>query len=184
LLRGINVGGENLIKMPALKACFEECGFASVHTYIQSGNVVFQASEPDPAALTEEIERALAEKFGYEARVVLRSKRQMDAVLAATPRGFGASPEEYRYDVAFLKEPLTAAQAVKEVPTREGVDAAFAGPGVLYFSRFIPRASQSRLSRITGLAIYQSMTVRNWNTTTKLAALLAAPGAGGEVRLE
>ncbi len=175
LLRGINVGGKNLIRMPALKACFEDQGFSDVLTYIQSGNVLFRSSESDAAALAETIERTLSRTFGYDSRVVLRSCRQMEAVLARAPRGFGAKPEEYRYDVIFLKEPLTASRALKDVTTKDGVDEASRGPGVLYFSRFVPRASQSRLGRIMGLPIYRSMTIRNWNTTTKLASLLAAP---------
>lgn len=175
LLRGINVGGKNLIRMPALKACFEEQGFADVRTYIQSGNVIFGARASEPAALTRAIERALSKKFGYESRVVLRSKREMDAVISRAPRGFGAKPDEYRYDVIFLKEPLTGAEALAAVTPREGVDEAFAGPGVLYFSRYIPRAAQSRLGRIMGSPLYGSMTIRNWNTTSKLAALLGEP---------
>jgi uncharacterized protein (DUF1697 family) len=76
--------------------------------------------------------------------------------------------------VIFLKEPLTASQAVKSVAVKPGVDAAFIGPGVLYFSRLIARASQSHLTRIIALPIYQSMTIRNWNTTSKLLALMEA----------
>ena len=56
LLRGINVGGKNLIRMPALKACFEENGFEDVSTYIQSGNVLFSSSETSNAELTDRIE--------------------------------------------------------------------------------------------------------------------------------
>ena len=57
-------------------------------------------------------------------------------------------------------------------PTRPGVDEAFAGRGVLYFSRLISRAAQSRLSKIVSLPIYQSMTMRNWNTTTMLLRMM------------
>jgi uncharacterized protein (DUF1697 family) len=175
LLRGINVGGKNLIKMPALKECFEAQGFEDVLTYIASGNVLFRAAGSDRAALTRRIESCLSKAFAYESRIVLRSTREMDSILARRPRGFGEKPGEYRYDVVFLKEPLTAKDALGEVNPKEGVDEVFAGSGVLYFSRFIPRAKESRLGRIMGLSIYQSMTIRNWNTTTKLAALLAEP---------
>ena len=58
------------------------------------------------------------------------------------------------------------------MPTKTGVDAAHAGKGVLYFSRLTSRASQSRLNKIISLPIYQSMTIRNWNTTTKLLELM------------
>jgi uncharacterized protein (DUF1697 family) len=56
------------------------------------------------------------------------------------------------------------------------VDQAFAGKGVLYFSRLVAKASQSRMSRIVSLPIYKRMTIRNWNTTMRLAALLAGEG--------
>jgi uncharacterized protein (DUF1697 family) len=57
------------------------------------------------------------------------------------------------------------------------VDRAFAGKGVLYFSRLISRASQSNLTRIISLPVYQSMTIRNWNTTTKLLNMMEAMSA-------
>ncbi len=59
LLRGINVGGKNLIKMPDLRACFEENGFLSVVTYIQSGNVIFESEESSAPRLTQRIETML-----------------------------------------------------------------------------------------------------------------------------
>ena len=74
LLRGINVGGKNLIKMAALKACFEANAFEDVATYIQSGNVVFASPETRAAELTQRIEAILAETFGYQATVVVRKR--------------------------------------------------------------------------------------------------------------
>jgi uncharacterized protein (DUF1697 family) len=74
--------------------------------------------------------------------------------------------------VAFLKEPLTAEETAGSVPTREGVDRVWTGPDVLYLSRLSARAAESRVTRLIGRPIYQSMTFRNWNTTTKLLALL------------
>jgi len=175
LLRGVNVGGKNLIKMPALKECFEANGFEDVTTYIQSGNVVFRSERTGSAELTRRIESMLAEAFGYPASVVLRDRRQMRAIVERAPRGFGAEPNTYRrYDVIFLKEPLTARTAMKGVLTRPGVDEAHAGSGVLYFSRLTSRASQSLLSRIVSMPVYQSMTIRNWNTTTTLLRMMEA----------
>ena len=177
LLRGINVGGKNLIKMAELKACFEALGFQNVSTYIQSGNVLFSADASDRARLTRRIERALTETFSYSSRVMLRSHAEMKAVVAGAPTGFGSDPAAYRYDVIFLKEPLTAAEVMKSVTTKEGVDQAFAGKGVLYFSRLIQKAAQSHLPRIITMPVYQSMTIRNWNTTTKLLSMLEAVSA-------
>ena len=59
-----------------------------------------------------------------------------------------------------------------EVPTNPTVDTAHAGPGVLYFSRLTARATASRLNKIVGSPIYPSVTIRNWNTTTKLLSLM------------
>lgn len=177
LLRGINVGGKNLIKMTALAACFEERGFQNVATYIQSGNVIFDASVSTAAKLTVELEEMLGATFGYKASVVLRSRKELQEIVNRAPDGFGAQPARYRYDVLFLKAPLTAGQAMKVVPTRQGVDEVHAGPKALYFSRLSSKASQSRLGRIVSMPIYQSMTIRNWNTTTALLRMMDGAGA-------
>ena len=174
LLRGINVGGKNLIKMPDLKACFEALGFDNVSTYIQSGNVLFDAARSDQAKLTALVEKALSKTFNYKSRVVVRSHKQMKEIVAGAPKGFGSDPAAYRYHVMFLKEPMTAAKAMRSVSTKEGVDQAYAGKGVLYFSILISKATQSHVSRIASMPVYQSMTLRNWNTTTKLLSLMAA----------
>jgi uncharacterized protein (DUF1697 family) len=174
LLRGINVGGKNRIKMADLKACFSAMGFEDVRTYIQSGNVIFRSGEPDRALLAAPIEGGLAETFGTELPVVVRAHEEMRAIVASAPAGFGGKLDSYRYDVIFLKEPLAAAEAMQVVTTREGVDQAFAGDGVLYFSRLTSKAAQSHLSRIISTPIYQRITIRNWNTTTKLLAMMEA----------
>jgi uncharacterized protein (DUF1697 family) len=172
LLRGINVGGKNLIKMLALKAAFETDGFRDVRTYIQSGNVIFTASGTRPAELTRRVEAMLAEAFDYIPTVVVRDRKQMRAIVERAPAGFGSEPKRYRYDVIFLKEPLTARAAMAHVPTNPAVDAAHAGIGVLYFSRLEARATQSRLSKIVSSPIYSNVTIRNWNTTTKLLSMM------------
>jgi uncharacterized protein (DUF1697 family) len=172
LLRGINVGGSNLIRMPALKSCFEAQGFRDVATYIQSGNVLFASDRSNQRALTDQIERALSKTFGYQCRVVVRSFEQMKATVEEAPNGFGRRPAAYRYDVIFLKSPLTADEAMTSITARPGVDRVFAGDGVLYFSRLIDKAAQSHLSRVVGTPAYQNMTIRNWNTTGKLLELM------------
>ncbi len=174
LLRGINVGGRNLIKMTNLKTCFEALGFKNVSTYIQSGNVLFSTTGSNQANFTTRVEDALSKTFNYTSRVVLRSHKRMKEIVAHAPMGFGSNPATFRYDVIFLKEPLDAHEAMKSVTTKEGVDQAFAGNGVLYFSRLTSKASQSHLTRIITMPVYQSMTIRNWNTTTKLLNMMEA----------
>ncbi|MBN8582052.1 MAG: DUF1697 domain-containing protein [Anaerolineae bacterium] len=173
LLRGINVGGKNIIKMVDLKSSFEAMGFSNVLTYIQSGNVLFESDEKDKAILTTKIEKGLSKRFDFLARVMVVSHKELEAIVRAAPDGFGKDDKEFRYDVIFLKEPLIPKEAMKSVSTREGVDTAHAGKQALYFSRLISRAAQSHLTKIIGTPVYQNMTIRNWNTTTKLLELFS-----------
>jgi uncharacterized protein (DUF1697 family) len=174
LLRGINVGGNNIIKMVDLRQCFEALGFANVATYIQSGNVVFSAQTRSKKPLEARIEDALSQRFGYAARIVLVSLDELAQTVTLAPKGFGTEPERYRYDVLFVKAPLTPAAALAELSTKAGVDTAHAGSHALYFRRLISKATQSRLTKLVQLGIYKSITVRNWNTTIKLLELARA----------
>jgi uncharacterized protein (DUF1697 family) len=174
LLRGINVGGRNPIRMAGLRASFEDQGYRNVATYIQSGNVIFESGAAT-AKLVREIEDMLAPTFGYEASVVLRSRTQLRGIVSRAPAGFGSQPGRYRYDVLFLKAPLAASAVIKTVPIKEGVDEVHAGPGVLYFSRLNSKATQSRLSKFASMPVYQNITMRNWNTTLKLLELMNGP---------
>lgn len=176
LLRGINVGGKNLIPMAALQAFFVDEGFGDATTYIQSGNVLFSATGTGPA-LCARLEKRLSKAFGYDAVVVVRAERELRRVVEAAPAGFGGQPSLRRYDVIFLKEPLTAREALAAAPVNPEVDEVFAGPGVLYYTRLVRKASRSRMSRITGLPVYQRMTIRNWNTVTRLLELLGGAKA-------
>jgi uncharacterized protein (DUF1697 family) len=172
LLRGINVGGNNLIAMADLRAWFEEAGATHVATYIQSGNVLFEGGRMSADAWSNAAEAGLSSRFGYAARVVVRSEPELRAIVDEAPPDFGISPDEYRYDAIFLRPPLRAAEAIEQVPTRAGVDVVVAGDGVLYFSRLVANVTQSQISRLVGTPIYKEMTIRNWRTTTALLRLL------------
>lgn len=172
LLRGINVGGNNLIKMVDLKACFLGMGFTEVKTYIQTGNVIFQSEEKSSEKLTDQIQTILSKTFNYKSVVVIIAEKELAEVIQEAPKGFGDQKEKYRYDVIFIKPPLKAQEAMKEMPIKEGVDEGAAGKHALYFSRLIAKATSSKISRIIQLPIYQFMTIRNWNTTTKLGELM------------
>jgi uncharacterized protein (DUF1697 family) len=176
LLRGINVGGNNIIAMSTLRGWFEEAGFTNVTTYIQSGNVLFETPER-ASKIADRVEAMLLAAFGKELRVVVRSRAQMEAIVRGAPDGFGSQPASYRYDVIFLREPLVPFEAMSALRAKEGVDRAYVGEGVCYFDRLIARATDSQLGRVIGTPIYQNMTIRNWNTTKKLLALMDARAA-------
>jgi uncharacterized protein (DUF1697 family) len=172
LLRGINVGGNNIIKMAGLQTAFEEMRFTAVKTYIQSGNVIFSADEKDKTKLTKIIERKLSKTYNYDARIVILAFTELKEIVAEIPAGFGEDAETYRYDVWFVKEPATADDAIIAVKTREGVDWVYKGKNVVYAQRLISQAARSRLTKIIQEPVYQSLTIRNWNTTKKLFELM------------
>ena len=173
LLRGINVGGKNRILMADLVACFESAGFEGVRTLIQSGNVVFRADRGGRAELTHKIEQMLADAFTYRATIALRDHDEMLALVDAAPPGFGGQPDHYRYDVLYLMPQLAPGEVLSALALTDGVDAAWPGPGVVYHSRLNARASQSRMSRLVSHPVYRYITIRNWNTTTRLLAMMS-----------
>jgi len=171
LLRGINVGGRNPVPMKVLVPCVEAGGYARVTTYIQSGNVLFTADQTDARAIEVDLEQRINAHFGFPVPVVVRSAAQMQATVKSAPPIFGGP--DHRCDVIFLKHPLSTEEAFGALPSpREGVDQSWIGPDVLYFARLTALATKSRLSQIASSPIYPRITVRNWNTTATLAALL------------
>ena len=178
LLRGFNVGGRNKVAMADLRTAFEDAGYGTVRTYIQSGNVLFSSASVRKS-LEPDIERLLETRFAVPVVVVVRAHAQLDDVVAKAPAGFGAAPATYHSDVVFLKAPLTATKAMRVVGLREGVDRAWPGAGVLYFERLSATLSKSRMSTIVSKPEYQQMTIRSWTTTTKLLALLDDGSEGG-----
>jgi uncharacterized protein (DUF1697 family) len=86
-------------------------------------------------------------------------------------KDFGENNEN-KYDVIYLIEPLKAKDAIKEIRTRDGVDKLYEGKKVLHISRPIKDLTKSYFSKILETPIYQDITIRNWNTTTKLYELM------------
>ncbi len=163
LLRAVNVGGRNKVSMAELRRVFEDAGCDSVRTYIQSGNVVFEHEAPDRAVLEE----AVADAFGVQSAIVLRSARQMRRLAGAHPFGADTSKSV----VAFLAEKpkrtdLRALSELDVAPDRFEV----VGPDVVmhYPNGYGgARLSAAVLEKRLGVAA----TARNWRTVTRLAEL-------------
>ena len=171
LLRGINVGGKNIIKMEGLKQVFVDMGFSGVKTYIQSGNVLFQASEGEKLALTRRIEEQLKKQFSADIKTLLLTVEDLVEVVENAPENFGAEPEKFRYDVWFLLPPTVLNDVVSNIRLREGVDFLQAGKNVIYTSRLTSQMGRSYFSKIIQTPVYKNITIRNWNTATKLLEL-------------
>jgi len=172
LLRGINVGGNNIIKMVDLKLAFENMGCSEVKTYIQSGNVVFSSDEQSIEKLTNLIEERLSTEFDYKSKIVLITKSFLNKVIEEKPEEIGAEPDKYKYDCLFVKPPLTTKEVFSALAIKVDVDAAWDKNGIIYFSRFGVKSSQSQLVKFVSSPMYKQVTIRNWKTTNKLASLM------------
>lgn len=170
LLRGINVGGNNKIAMKELAEAFRTGGYADVSTYINSGNVLFSAdTRPEPEAL----EKVISDAFGLDIAVLVRSHDEIAKVVAKAPKEL--DDPDVRPDVWFLRDGLSAKDALAGMPEpHPEVDRLWAGPGVLYSTRVAALATRSRITKVVGTKLYKEMSLRNWNTTRKLLALLDA----------
>ena len=173
LLRGINVGGRNPIRMPELAASFRDAGYEDASTYLQSGNVLFSAARKTGPKLEADVEAMLEQRFGTPLLVVIRSRDELAQTIDAAPADHGSS--KLRSDVIFLKHPLTSKEALAEMPElREGVDSVAPGPGAIYFSRVAATATKTRIQKLMAMPIFQQMTIRTWRTCTRLLEKLDA----------
>ena len=173
LLRGINVGGKNKVSMAGLKKCLEELGFSHVSTYIASGNVILE-SDKSPTEIKSLTEKTLVKSFKFDSeliKVLVLSRKQLQAVIDQKPKGFGEEPAKYYSDAIFLID-IEVDQAMAVFNPREGVDKVWPGDGVIYSQRLGAQRTKSRLGKIVGTPAYKSMTIRSWNTTTKLLEII------------
>jgi uncharacterized protein (DUF1697 family) len=172
LLRGINVGGNNSIKMDALRKIFSEMGFSGVKTYIQTGNVIFTDIEKSKSKLTRKIEEKLLVEMKSKITVAVLPFSEIKEILYKKPEDYGEDSENYKYDILFLLEPLRAKEAAKEFNPRAGVDKLYEGKNVLYHSILKKERTKSHLSKILESKIYPKLTIRNWNTTKRIYEIM------------
>ena len=170
LLRGINVGGNSLIKMAELKECVAELGHVDVRTYIASGNVLFTSPERSGAKLDAQLERAIERAFGLSVRVVVRSAAELQRVVDRVPDAWREA-RDLRVTVGFLLRGNDARQVARTLKPKPGIDELVAAPGALVWAVRRDAITRSGL-RLIGTPIYKQMTLRNLNTTLKLAELV------------
>lgn len=170
LIRGINVGGKNIIRMADLRDGLNSSGYQDVATYIQSGNVFFTAPVEDKSVLSGDFSRALRSLFGVDTWTLILDVDDLQKILSAAPESAG--DPAHRWDVIFLRPTVNPPTLMAKLPLKEGVDQVWPGPGVLYFARLNERASSSRLSTFVSMPEYKETTIRNWNTTRKISEML------------
>lgn len=162
LLRGVNVGSHNRIRMPVLTVLLEGLGCTDVVTYVQSGNAVVTSGLP-PAALEQAVREVLL-TAGVDSVVMVRSRRELEAVVAGNPFP-GAEPKLLH--VHFLSGEVTA---VPEVAEPESVAP---GPARSLYVHYANGVHGSRLgSALSEKRLGVASTARNWTTVLALASLL------------
>ncbi|MGH8876259.1 MAG: aminopeptidase N [Stackebrandtia sp.] len=166
LLRGINVGGHKKLPMAELRALFAELGYPGARTFIQSGNVVFDA-DTDAETLRASIEAGIAGTFGFEVPVLVRDKARLEAVLAANPFA-GRDLEPSKLAVVFLSAPLTEATVPDGHPEEAGVGA---GELFIYYPNGMGKSKLDRSVFWKQLGD-TTTTVRNWRTVNKLREMM------------
>jgi len=173
LLRGINVSGHNIIKMADLRAMFESMGISPVQTYIQSGNVLFR-SDDGPDELSVRITARIAETFGLQVPVVLRTKEELERVLRDCPYPTdGLAPGESVY-VALLADVPALEAAERLLAYRDETDELRLSGREVYIL-YRRSAHQSKLTNAwIEKRLGVAATTRNWQTTSKLAAMALA----------
>jgi uncharacterized protein (DUF1697 family) len=176
LLRGINVGGKNKLPMQDLAATFAAAGCASVRTYIQSGNVVFEAPRAIAKTLPDTIASQIAARFGYKTPVVLRSATELARVVVTNPFLKEAVDVEALH-VLFLSSQPTPAQVKSLDPDRSPADA-YVVQGREVFLYLPNGVARSKLTNAYFDArLGTTSTGRNWRTVTRLRELMEAPSA-------
>lgn len=178
MLRAVNVGGHNKIKMDALRALYQSLKLREAQTYIQSGNVIFRTEARDLVLLTKRIQDGFARKFGIRCPVILRTASEMRKVMARNPFATRRGIDPSRFLVTFLaSEPGAEARekvlAIKTAPEELRMD----GREVyIYFPNGMarPKVSWAVIERI----LKTPGTGRNWNTVTSLLEIATELEAG------
>lgn len=174
LLRGINVGGNNKIKMAELKKSFEALGLAKVRTYIQSGNVLFASDETEPE-LREKIEGLLEQEYGFSGKAILRTADELKQIASVIPfseaeiaAAKALSPGECLYVSMLQSEP--APDKAEKLQAFDFKDDRFRIAGRDVFLLFHQSLRNSKLAvQVEKLGV--PATTRNFNTINKLIEL-------------
>ena len=167
LLRGVNVGGRGKLAMADLRAAASGLGHQQVRTYIQSGNLVFASTEPDPQAVGDELSGALGKAMGVAPAVAVRTHADLIAVVERNPF---AERDVAHLHVAFATGTEDASVPLTDLEKYAPEEAVAVGretflylPGGMGRSRL---AADLGRKGLTGPG--RDATVRNWRTVTKL----------------
>ena len=160
--------------MAALREVFEHIGHADVRTYINSGNVVFDAPRTNPAVLAEELETALEREFGFAMRVLVLPGSAVTEIAAALPDDW-VNDEQSSCNVLYLLPKRASPKALDAFAMDPQHEQARYCAGAILSRVDRAYAGRSALHNLirTDRDLYANMTIRNCNTARKLAAMVA-----------
>ena len=168
LLRGINVRGQRRIRMEELRALYESLNFNNVRTYIQSGNVVFDIHDSSISGLTNTIETAIEQTFGFSVTTLIRTKKEFYNLIESNPFLDECNGDITKLHVTFLSDTPSSSSVIEIKEVDYGSDQLFiSGKEIhLYCPNGYGRTklSNSFFERKLGM----SATTRNWKTVTTL----------------
>ena len=168
-LRGINAGGHKKIAMAALKTAFEFMGFRNVRTALASGNVVFEAPRKVPD-LDKAISRGLEEAFGFPVKVVLRTVRELRAMVDSDPFKEAPPAPDVKLYVTFLADKKRARPRLHLPAPSAGFRVLRDAPGEIFSAVTLsPGVGTTDLMASLDKAVGHDVTTRNWQTVIKLA---------------
>ncbi len=172
LLRGVNLAASNRLSMRELAAMFGDAGCTNVVTYIQSGNVVFRASDACAARVPAAIATTIADRLGFRAPVVMRTAGELRKVVRGNPfLRVGASADIDFLHVMFLADRPSAAAVAALDPKRSPSDE-FRVVGRDIYLRFPNGAARTKLTNAYfDSKLATTSTMRNWRTVLKLSAM-------------
>jgi uncharacterized protein (DUF1697 family) len=165
-LRGINIGGRR-IAMADLKETYEAAGMTNIVTFLQSGNVIFESNEADMAEVRRKLESAVSDRFGYPAKILVRTRQHLAPAVGAYP--FDSSETLYQHYLIFISPELLEPLA-REAQDPE-VDQVQAGADVVYWKVLKGMTLKSTFAKnLTKSAYKEFHTVRNINTLRRMLA--------------
>jgi len=170
LLRGINVGGKNIVDMKKLKTTFEVLGFTNVVTYINSGNIIFEELSREKNVMVSETERAIKQDFKLEIKVLIRSLEDIETICREIPATWIKSAQ-MRTDVMFLWENYDKPETL-ELLQIYPVDHVRYLPGAILWNVEGENYSKSGMVKLLGTELYKNLTIRNVNTVRKLFQIM------------
>jgi len=169
LLRGINVGGKNILPMKDLQALLADLGLQQVRTYIQSGNVVFQNTEVKSSHLSVLIARAISERFGFEPSVLLLTKEELAQAIALNPFPDAISEPKSLHLFFMASAPQNPDLSALESARKDGEE--FALIDRVFYLHAPAGIGRSKLAAGVEKSLGVPVTGRNWRSVDKIMAM-------------